>query len=107
MDAYFWLTNSGGLIRVVLLVKIDESDWSIVIEKGEDVPRVRGVRQSTPMYNPGIVKTIKLTQSGCVQASLPLLFIKIFDNIPARAVATDVLEFSMQDLNQFYEEIFA
>jgi hypothetical protein len=53
MDAWYWLTQSGGLTWVVLIVKVDEITRSILIEQWEDVSRVGPMCAATPAYNLG------------------------------------------------------
>ena len=59
-DACMWLTQGCGLVGVVLLIKVDDNDKSIIIEHWENIPRLLA-SLSNPLPNPVKVNHIDLT----------------------------------------------
>jgi hypothetical protein len=60
-DAAFWITNSDGKTRIVILLSIDRRDRHILVERWKDVPRTRPNR-STKNYSriPGMMQSLTL-----------------------------------------------
>jgi hypothetical protein len=63
-DAAFWITNSDGKTRIVILLSIDRRDRHILVERWKDVPRTRPNR-STKNYSriPGMMQSLTLNAS--------------------------------------------
>jgi hypothetical protein len=51
-DAHFWLTQTGGGTRLVLLIKVKKGDQVIEMERWEHVPSTRPRRKYSPAYHP-------------------------------------------------------
>ncbi len=60
-DAAFWITNSDGRTRIVIVLSINRRDWQILVERWEEVPR-RQPNQSTANYSriPGLMQSLTL-----------------------------------------------
>jgi hypothetical protein len=60
-DAAFWITNSDGKTRIVILLSIDRRDRQILVERWKEVPRTRPNR-STKNYSriPGMMQSLTL-----------------------------------------------
>jgi hypothetical protein len=58
-DAAFWITNSDGKTRIVILLSIDRRDRQILVERWKEVPRTRPNR-STNNYSriPGMMQSL-------------------------------------------------
>lgn len=101
-DARYWLTNSGGETRVVILISINTVAKEVKFERWEDVPRIQPARHNTPLYNPGMVQSITLEHD--VQYAGPALQIpaaKVYDQpLPPNLGAND-FELTAHDLESF------
>jgi hypothetical protein len=55
-DAAFWITNSDGRTRIVIVLSVNWRDRQILVERWEEVPRIRP-NQSTANYSciPGLI----------------------------------------------------
>jgi hypothetical protein len=91
------------MTRVVLFMKIDDKDKSILIEPWEDVPQGHvHTSTSTSTHGPDKVNQIELTQVGCVGALVSISLAKILDVLP-EGMATDAsLVLTNEELNAFY-----
>ncbi|CAM6021488.1 unnamed protein product [Sphagnum balticum] len=83
-DAAFWITNSDGRTRIVIVLSINRRDRQILVERWEEVPR-RQPNQSTANYSriPGLMQS--LTLNADVEYDGPSLEIpaeKLFDGPP-------------------------
>jgi hypothetical protein len=107
MDAAFWITNSDGRTRIVILSSVNQRDRQILIERWEEVPRIRPNR-STANYSriPGLIQS--LTLNADVKYAGPPLEIpaeKLFDGPPQNIPGGEFL-FTPDDLNVFNTNIW-
>ncbi len=106
-DAAFWITNSDGRTRIVIVLSVNQRDRQILVERWEEVPRIRPNR-STVNYSriPGLMQSITLNAD--VQYDGPPLQIpaqKLFDVLPANIPAGEFL-FTPSNLNVFNRTIW-
>ena len=50
-DAHFWLTQSGGQTRIVILLAVKKATRVMKMERWEHTPRTRPARRLIPRYN--------------------------------------------------------
>jgi hypothetical protein len=87
-DAAFWVTNSAGRTRIVIVLSVNRRDRQILVERWEEVPRIRP-NQSTANYTciPGLMQSLTLN-AGVKYEGLPLeipaekLYDDLHENIP-------------------------
>lgn len=107
-DAKWWLTNSSGDVKIVIIILITSQNKSLRIEKWEMVPPISGrrvTRANTPI--PGSVQEITIipdatgaiTPNQIIGAPLVMDFHKIFLRQPIPP-ETDIT-FSINDLADF------
>jgi hypothetical protein len=60
-DAAFWITNSDGRTRIMIVLSVNRRDRQILIERWEEVPRIRPNR-STANYSriPRLIQSLTL-----------------------------------------------
>jgi len=60
-DAAFWITNSDGRTRIVIVLSVNRRDRRILVERWEEVPR-RRPNVSTANYSriPGLIQSLTL-----------------------------------------------
>ncbi len=60
-DAAFWITNSDGRTRIVIVLSVNRRDQRILVERWEEVPRIRP-NPSTANYSriPGLMQSLTL-----------------------------------------------
>lgn len=100
-DACMWLTQGCGSVGVVLLIKVDDNDKSIIIEHWENIPRpLAGL--SNPLPNPVKVNCVDLTQGQCVGAPISINLYSIFYTVPTGVPNNATLLLSTEALIEFY-----
>jgi hypothetical protein len=105
-DAAFWITNSDGRTRIVILLSVNRRDRQILVERWEEVPRIRPNR-STANYSriPGFIQSLTLNVD--VKYAGPPLEIpaeKLFDGPPQNIPGGEFL-FTPDNLNVFNTSI--
>jgi hypothetical protein len=100
-DMHFWLTKSHGMVRVVLLIKVNITNRSIIMEHWEDVPRVPP-QLATETTLPLRINRIELSLARCVGDPLCISWAKIFDVMPPNLAAGASLVLTGVDLTGFY-----
>jgi hypothetical protein len=106
-DAAFWITNSDGRTRIVIVLSINRRDRQILVERWEEVPR-RRPNQSTANYSriPRLMQS--LTLNADVEYDGPSLEIpaeKLFDGLLPQNIPGEFL-FSPDNLNVFNTTIW-
>jgi hypothetical protein len=106
-DAAFWITNSDGRTRIVIVLSVNRRDWRILVERWEEVPR-RRPNGSTANYSriPGLMQS--LTLNADVKYAGPPLEIpaeKLFDGLPQNIPEGEFL-FTPNKLNVFNTSIW-
>jgi hypothetical protein len=101
-DAAFWITNSDGRTRIVIVLSINRRDWQILVERWEEVPRTRPNR-SIGNYSriPGLMQSMTLN-AGAMYNGPPLEIPaeKLFDGLPQNIPQGEFL-FTADRLNLF------
>ncbi len=71
-DAAFWISNSDGRTRIVIVLSVNQRDRRILVERWEEVPRTQPNR-STANYTriPGLIQSLTLN-AGVEYAGDPL-----------------------------------
>ena len=102
-DAQFWLTQSGGQTRIVILLAIKKATRVMTIERWEHTPRTRLTRRSSPSYNPTKMQALTLQANGQLRGG-PLLIpaSKAYDTPPPELGPND-FTFTAQDLAVFIQ----
>ena len=107
MDADFWLTQTNGRTKLVLLIN-PNPDKSLALERWEALPNPRPAREaaraaSRREFIPNKVQGLTIDSQGNVQGA-PLYFPcdLIFDTRSNRLVATD-LKLSDQELKEWIQ----
>ncbi len=106
-DAAFWITNSDGRTRIVIVLSVNERDRQILVERWEEVPRIQPNR-STSNYSciPRLMQS--LTLNSDVEYDGPSLEIpaeKLFDSLPQN-IPRGVFLFTPDNLNVFNTTIW-
>ncbi len=106
-DAAFWITNSDGRTRIVIVLSVNETDKRILVEQWEEGPRIRPNR-STANHSriPQLMQSLTLNVD--VQYDSPPLEIpaeKLFDGLPPSIRAGEFL-FTPDNLNAFKKTIW-
>ncbi len=101
-DAAFWITSSDGRTRIVIVLSINRRDRRILVERWEEVARIRPNR-STANYTriPGLMQS--LTLNAGVNYDGPSLEIpaeKLFDGLPQNIPGGELL-LTPDNLNEF------
>jgi hypothetical protein len=106
-DAAFWITNSDGRTRIVIVLSINRRDRQILVERWEEVPR-RQPNQSTANYSriPGLMQSLTLnTDVEYDGPSLEIPAEKVFDGPPQNIPGGEFL-FTPDNLNVFNTSIW-
>jgi hypothetical protein len=106
-DAAFWISNSDGRTRIVIVLSVNQRDRRILVERWEEVPRTRPNR-STANYSriPQLIQS--LTLNAGVKYAGPPLWIpteKVFDGPPQNIPGREFL-FTRDNLNAFNKKIW-
>jgi hypothetical protein len=106
-DAAFWITNSDGRTRIVIVLSVNERDKRILVERWEEGPRIQPNR-STANYSriPQLMQSLTLNVD--VKYDGPPLEIpaeKLFDGLPPNIPAGEFL-FTPDNLNAFKTTIW-
>ncbi len=106
-DPAFWITNSDGRTRIVIVLSFNQRDHQILVERWEEVPKRRPNR-STANYSciPGLMQS--LTLNADVEYDGPSLEIpaeKLFDRLPQNIHGGEFL-FTPDNLNVFNTSIW-
>ena len=106
-DAHFWLTQSGGQTRIVILLAVKKATRVMKMERWEHTPRTRPARRLSPRYNPTKMQALTLRANGQISGG-PLLIpaSKVYDTLPPGLGPND-FTFTGQDLAQFIQEYWA
>jgi len=106
-DAAFWITNSDGRTRIVIMLSVNRRDQRIWVERWEEIPRIRP-NWSTADYSriPGLMQSLTLN-AGVEYESLPLEIPaeKLFDGLPENIPRGEFL-FIPNKLNAFNKKIW-
>ncbi|CAK9190315.1 unnamed protein product [Sphagnum troendelagicum] len=106
-DAAFWITNSDGRTRIVIVLSINQRDRQILVEQWEEVPRIRP-NWSTANYSriPRLIQSLTLN-AGVDYADPPLEIPaeKLFDGLPQNLSGGEFL-FTPDNLNEFNTSIW-
>jgi hypothetical protein len=106
-DVAFWITNSDGRTRIVIVLSVNQRDRQILVERWEEVPRTRPNR-STANYSRIPVLIQSLTLNVDVKYAGPSLEIpaeKLFDGPPQNIRGGEFL-FTPDILNVFNTSIW-
>jgi hypothetical protein len=101
-DAAFWITNSDGRTRIVIVLSINRRDQRILVERWEEVARIRP-NQSIANYThiPGLMQSLTLNAGVNYDGpSLEILAEKLFDGLPQNIPRGELL-FTPDNLNEF------
>lgn len=112
-DARWWLSNSGGEVKTVLLLSLGRTARTIIIEKWENgpipanMPRTRSVTRAANALNPPLQTptpiqeiTVDSTSNTVTGAPLTVEFRKIFLRQPVPPQEQD-FTFTTQDLSNW------
>jgi hypothetical protein len=106
-DAAFWISNSDGRTRIVIVLSVNQRDRRILVERWEEVPRTRPNR-STANYSriPRLIQSLTLN-AGVKYAGPPLRIPaeKVFDGPPQNIPGGEFL-FTRDNLNAFNKKIW-
>ena len=108
LDAQWWLVASGGLTRIVILMKVKDrpvNSMHLEVWRFLPNPRVQRTRQA-PSHIPTNTQTIKIDEAGVVApvgASLTIPYADLFD--VGHVNAADVV-FTSAQLSQFAQFVF-
>jgi len=106
-DAAFWITNSDGRTRIVIVLSVNRRDRQILVERWEEVPR-RRPNQSTANYSriPGLMQSLTLNADVEYDGpSLVILVEKLFDGLPQNIPGGEFL-YTPDNLNVFNTSIW-
>ncbi len=107
-DAAFWITNSDGRTRIVIVLSVNRRDRQILVERWEEDPRIRPNR-STANYSriPRLIQSLTLN-AGVTYVGLPFEIPaqKVFDNLPENIPRGEFL-FTPNSLNEFNTIVWA
>lgn len=107
-DAAFWITNSDGRTRIVIVLSVNRRDRRILVERWEEDPRIRPNR-STANYSriPRLMQSLTLN-AGVTYVGLPFEIPaeKVFDDLPENIPGGEFL-FTPDYLNAFNTSIWA
>lgn len=104
-DASYWLTQSNGQTKIVLLISVNRRTKEIVMEVWGAQPGVGRTRATINQltYMPNRLQTLKLTNTAITGTPLHLPADKIFDTIPANATAAN-FSITHAEMLQWYTE---
>ncbi len=106
-DVAFWITNSDGRTRIVIVLSVNWRDRRILVERWEEVPRIRPNR-STANYSRILGLMQSLTLNVDVEYDGPSLEIpaeKLFDGL-LQNIPGGVFLFTPDNLNVFHTTIW-
>ena len=103
-DTHFWLTQSGGQTRIVILLSVKKATRVMKIERWEHTLRTRLTRRPSPRYNPTKMQALTLQANGQLSGG-PLLIpaSKVYDMLPPGLGPND-FTFTGQVLAQYIQE---
>jgi len=108
VDAHWWLENSGGQVKIVLLISFSESKKEIHVEQWELVtipdPHVTHSQPRPTRTAPTIIREFDLVQGVPNEASLTLNFEKVFLRPPAKGEGD--FTFSQEDLESYSTHVW-
>ena len=106
-DAHFWLTQSGGQTRIVILLTVKKATRVMTIERWEDMPRTQQTRRLSPHHNPTKMQALTLQANGQLSGG-PLLIpaSKVYDTLPP-GLGQNEFTFTGQDLAQYIQDYWA
>jgi len=107
-DAAFWITNSDGRTRIVIVLSVNRRDRQILVERWEEDPRIRPNR-STANYSriPRLIQSLTLNAGVTyVGLSFEIPAQKVFDNLPENIPRGEFL-FTPDSLNEFNTIVWA
>ena len=106
-DAHFWLNQSGGKTRIVILLAVKKATRVMKIERWEHTPRTRPTRRPSPPYSPTKMQALTLQANGQLSGS-PLLIpaSKVYDTLPP-GLGQNNFAFTGQDLAQYIQRYWA
>jgi len=106
-DAAFWITNSDGRTRIVIMLSVNRRDQRILVERWEEVPKIRPNRSRADYSRiPGLMQSLTLN-TGVEYEGLPLEIPaeKLFDGLPENIPGGEFL-FTPDKLNAFNKKIW-
>ncbi|CAK9219386.1 unnamed protein product [Sphagnum troendelagicum] len=107
-DAAFWITNSDGRTRIVIVLSVNRRDRQILVERWEEDPRIRP-NWSTTNYSriPRLIQSLTLN-AGVTYVGLPFEIPaqKVFDDMPENIPRGEFL-FTPDSLNEFNTIVWA
>jgi hypothetical protein len=107
-DAAFWITNSDGRTRIMIVLSVNRRDRQILVERWEEDPRIRPNR-STANYSriPRLIQSLTLNAGVTyVGLSFEIPAQKVFDNLPENIPRGEFL-FTPDSLNEFNTIVWA
>jgi hypothetical protein len=107
-DAHFWIANSGGLTRVVILIAIDVGQRMIMMERWGHVPPTYPSHVDGPNLQPRMIQFVTIDRNGVVVGApfdIPSGLIFDAGHIPQGVLTTD-FQFNAQDLAAFFGEFW-
>jgi hypothetical protein len=106
-DAAFWITNSDGRTRIVIVLSLSQRRQQVLVERWEEVSRTPPNRSTTNYSRiPGLMQS--LTLNADVDYDGPALVIpaeKVFDVLPQNIPGEEFL-FTPNNLNAFKTTIW-
>jgi hypothetical protein len=107
-DAAFWITNSDERTRIVIVLSVNQRDQQILIERWEEVPRIRpNGSTANHSYIPRLMQSVTLnTDVEYDGPSLEIPVEKLFDSLPQNIPRGEFL-FTPDNLNVFNRFIWA
>jgi hypothetical protein len=109
IDAEWWLSNSGGDVKIVLIFSVKVSTKAMRIEHWEmaPAPATRPVTRATPAGTlvPTCVQQVNIDPTGVHGGPITLAFEKIFLRLPNPPVEHDIT-FTIQDLQIFSSDLW-
>ena len=107
-DTHYWLTQSGGQTKIVIIIAIKKATRVMTIERWEDRGSTQPTRQVRPPYNPIKMQALRLQANGQLSGGGSLLIpaSKVFDTLPPGLGPND-FTFTGQDLAQYVQRYWA
>jgi hypothetical protein len=106
-DAAFWITNSDGRTRIVIVLSVNRRDQRFLVERWEEVPRIRP-NPYTANYSriPGLMQSLTLNAGVEYEGvSLEIPAHKLYDGLPQNIPGGEFL-FTPDYLNAFNTSIW-
>ena len=106
-DAHFWIIQSGGQTKIVLLLAFNKATRVMNIERWEHTRRTRVTRRSSPPYNPTKIQALTPQANGQLTGG-PLLIpaSKVYDTVPP-GLGLNGFTFTGQELAQYIQDYWA